>query len=160
MRSLGIHLSPDERLAVANGLVVADKKADNLLARYVRESGEIERSLGLIKDATNEQLLERLTLRQIELALDGPSTDLHVVTSNPGLEGTPQSRYSTAGLSMASDPSLRARGALHQGAGRARHLHEPVNPSHASDESRNLIVGGTPVITQEFPFSFNLRRLP
>ena len=70
MRTLGIQLTPKDRKAVVDGLVAADKEANDKLASYIRESGEIGRSLGLSEDATNEELLERLTLRQIELALD------------------------------------------------------------------------------------------
>ena len=74
MRALGIQLSPDDRQKVADGLVAADEEADHKLANYVRASGEIERSLGLTQDSTDAQLLERLTLRQIELALDSDPT--------------------------------------------------------------------------------------
>ena len=70
MRTLGIQLSPKDRKAVVDGLIAADKDANDKLANYIRESGEIGRSLGLTEDATNEELLERLTLRQIAAALD------------------------------------------------------------------------------------------
>ena len=71
MRLLNIHLTQPEREAVVRALVAADREEEGLLAHYIRESGESERSLGLTNDATDEQLLERLALRQIAIALDG-----------------------------------------------------------------------------------------
>ena len=116
MRALGIQLSPQERVTVVNGLVKADAAANHKLAQYVRDSGVIEGTLGLTSDATNEQLLERLTLRQIAEVLD------------------------------AEPPSSR-------GPGRSTDVERRrMRQSGEGERNRDLVVGGTPVTTQKYPF--------
>ena len=120
MRTLGIQLSPKDRKAVVDGLIAADKDANGKLANYIRESGEIGRSLGLTEDATNEELLERLTLRQIELALDG---------------------LDDAG----SAPTVGLRSG-------AKAAHSTATTRTSSSFDRSLIIGGTRVDSQLYPY--------
>ena len=93
MKNLGIQLSNDQRQAVVKGLIAADADAQGRLAGYIREGNEIERTLGLTKDATNEELLERLTLRQIERALDTEDGESSAV----GVRGAADASSSLAG---------------------------------------------------------------
>lgn len=88
-RELGIQLSSSDRAQIAQGLVQADAASNNKLANYVRDSGEIERSLDMTQDATNEQLLERLALRQIAQALDADNAaELRVPAAVVGVRNT------------------------------------------------------------------------
>ena len=91
MQTLGIHLSPEDRKAVVDGLVAADADSQGRLAGYIREGQEIERTLGLSPDATDAQLLERLTLRQIETAL-GESDESKSRTTTVGVRGAESDR--------------------------------------------------------------------
>ena len=70
MKTLGIQLSNEQRQAVVQGLIAADANAQGRVAGYIREGNEIERTLGLTRDASNEELLESLVLGQIAAALD------------------------------------------------------------------------------------------
>ena len=134
MKSLDIQLSPSDRAQIASGLVAADEAADHKLANYVRESGEIERSLGLTHDSTNGQLVERLTLRQIVLALDA--------------EDIPIDDPSTDLLTAASKPSMRSGHAAQRNSSPGG---EGSGSDAEGDKHRELIVGGKGVTTQEFP---------
>ena len=88
MRELGIELTSEERQQVADGLVAADAYANDKLAEYIRASGQVETTLGLTGHASNSQLLERLTLRQIALALDGPREEATVPKRKRRLDTT------------------------------------------------------------------------